>query len=264
MMNGKIMREQTVPGEFRWFNLRIYRINYIIHIYLTIVGGILVGLQFLPTVRRKSVLLHRINGYTCIILLIIGNICGGIISRRAFGGEINAQSAYYILAIMLIFSALMGYYNVKRNTRAHRKWMLRSVVYFSVVISARLIMLASRLIVSNIGTYYSLWRCDEVFFIVKDENTLIQQFPQCSSSTPSDNGLYVPVHASIYGGKLGTAAAVRVVQGMALWVATIIHMALVEAYIRSTESANSQRHGFVLEARDFDSEKTYSPRNSYW
>ncbi|KAJ3736574.1 hypothetical protein DFJ43DRAFT_632085 [Lentinula guzmanii] len=258
------MREQTVPGEFRWFNLPIYRINYIIHIYLTIVGGILVGLQFLPTVRRKSVLLHRINGYTCIILLIIGNICGGIISRRAFGGEINAQSAYYILAIMLIFSALMGYYNVKRNTRAHRKWMLRSVVYFSVVISARLIMLSARLIVSHIGTYYSLWRCDEVFFIVKDENTLIQQFPQCSSSTPSDNGLYVPVHASIYEGKLGTAAAVRVVQGMALWIATIIHMALVEAYIRSTESANSQRHGFVLEARDFDSEKTYSPRNSYW
>ncbi|KAJ3779001.1 hypothetical protein FB446DRAFT_711779 [Lentinula raphanica] len=264
MMNGKIMRAQTVPGEFRWFNLNIYRINYIIHIYLSIVGGILVGLQFLPNIRRKSVLLHRINGYTCILLLIIGNVCGGIISRRSFGGEINAQSAYYILAIMLIFAALMGYYNVKRNTRAHRKWMLRSVVYFSVVITARLIMMAARLIISNIGTYYSLWRCDEVFFVLKDANALVQQFPQCSSSDPSNNGLYVAVHASIYEGKLGLAAAVRVVQGMALWIATIIHMALVEIYIRSTESANYQRHGFVLEARDFDSDKTYSPRNSYW
>ncbi|KAF8826953.1 hypothetical protein HHX47_DHR5000573 [Lentinula edodes] len=215
MMNGKIMREQTVPGEFRWFNLKTYRINYIIHIYLSIVGGILVGLQFLPTIRRKSVLWHRINGYTCIILLIIGNVSGGIISRRAFGGEINAQTAYYILAIMLIFSALMGYRNVKRNTRNHRKWMLRSVVYFSVVITARLIMLASRLIISNIGTYYSLWRCDEVFFVLQDEDTLVQRFAQCASSTPSDNGLYVPVHASVHEGKLGTASAVRVVQGMA-------------------------------------------------
>lgn len=118
--------------------------------------------------------------------------------------------------------------------------------------------------------------------MLKDEATLVQRFAQCASSTPSDNGLYVPVHASVHEGKLGTASAVRVVQGMALWVATIIHMALVEVYvgtlflvlllsislvdpqIRSTESANHQRHGFVLEARDFDSSKTYSPRDSYW
>lgn len=72
-------------------------------------------------------------GYTCIILLIIGNISGGIISRRAFGGEINAQSAYYILAIMLIFSALMGYRNVKRNTRNHRKWMLRKCILIDIL-----------------------------------------------------------------------------------------------------------------------------------
>jgi hypothetical protein len=264
MMNNRIMLQQTVPGEFRWFQLPMYRINYIIHIYLTIVGGILVGLQFMPAIRRKSVLLHRVNGYTCLILLIVGNISGGIISRRAFGGEINAQSAYYVLAIMLIFSALMGYWYVKKNTRAHRKWMLRSVVYFSAIISARLIMLAARLIVTEIGTYYSLWRCDEVLYVLKDENVLLQMFPQCTSPTPTDNGLYVAVHASVHEGPLGTAAAVRVVQGMSLWLATILHMALVETYIRSTESENYSRHGFVLEPRDYDSEKSvFSPRSSY-
>ncbi|KIK67900.1 hypothetical protein GYMLUDRAFT_36703 [Collybiopsis luxurians FD-317 M1] len=264
MMNQRIMVEQTVPGEFRWFNLSMYRINYIIHIYLTIIGGILVGPQFLPAIRRRSVFLHRLNGYTCLTLLIVGNICGGIISRRAFGGEINAQSAYYILAIMLIFSALMGYYQVKRNTRKHRKWMLRSVVYFSAIISARLIMLAARQIVTDIGTYYSLWRCDEVFFVLQDENNLRQMFPQCASTNPSDNGLYVPVHASVHEGNLGIASAVRVVQGMSLWVATIIHMALVEVYIQSTESSNYHRHGFVLEPRDFDSEAMFIRRNSNW
>ncbi|KIK51614.1 hypothetical protein GYMLUDRAFT_181213 [Collybiopsis luxurians FD-317 M1] len=241
----------------------------------------LVGLQFLPAIRRvrlllklcfaallivfqKSVLLHRLNGYTCLALLIVGNISGGIISRRSFGGEINAQSAYYILAIMLIFSGLMGYYQVKRDTRKHRKWMLRSVVYFSVIISARLIMLAARLIVTEIGTYYSLWRCDEVFFVLQDKDTLLQMFPQCASENPNENGLYVPVHASVHEGNLGLASAVRVVQGMTLWVATIIHMALVEIYVRITESLNFKRHGFVLEPRDFDSEAMFLRHNSNW
>jgi len=260
LMNPRIMVEQTVPGEFLWFDLRLYRVNYIIHIYLSIVGGLLVGLQFLPAIRRKSVFLHRMNGYVCLATLIVANITGGIISRRSFGGELNVQSAYYVLAIMYVFSALLGYWYVKRNTRAHRKWMLRSVVYFSVIISARLIMLASRLIVTEIGSYYSLWRCDEVFFILKNETELVSMFSQCNSTTPNENGRVVPVHASVHEGPLGTASAVRTVQGMTLWIATIIHVIAVEVYIRSTESANYSRHGFVLESRDYNNEKAYSPR----
>ncbi|KAF9076887.1 hypothetical protein BDP27DRAFT_705667 [Rhodocollybia butyracea] len=259
MMNGKTMHEQTTAGEFRWFSLTMYRVSYIIHIYLSIVTGFIVGLQFIPAIRRKYVFLHRLNGYVCLTLLIVGNACGGIISRRAFGGEINAQSGYYILAIMTIFSAFMGYWYVKRNTRAHRKWMLRSVTYFAAIITARVIMITARTIITEVGSYYSLWRCDEAFFVLKDENLLIQMFPQCSSSDPTDNGLYIPVHASIHEGKLGTASAVRVVQGMSLWVATLLHMALVETYIRSTESSNYHRHGFVLEPRE---EAAKPPRTS--
>lgn len=99
-------------------------------------------------------------------------------------------------------------------------------------------------------------------------------FPQCSSPTPHDNGIYVPVHASVYEGPLGTASSVRVVQGMTLWIALIIHMALCETYvcsvllilqlrhlkypqIRFTETSNYSRHGFVLEHRDYN-EKSWN------
>jgi len=257
------MVEQTVPGEFRWFHLSLYRINYTVHIYLSVVLGFFVGLQFLPAIRRKSVFLHRVNGYACLIILISASVTGAIIARRSFGGELNQQSAYYLLAIMSTFSALLGYWYVKRNTRAHRKWMMRSVVYFSVIISTKLMMLASRLIITEIGSYYSLWRCDEVFFVLKNETELVSMFPQCTSATPHENGLYVPVHASVHEGPLGTASAVRAVQGMNLWIATIIHVIAVEVYIRSTESANYSRHGFVLEPRDYNGEKTYSSRR-FW
>ncbi|EEB91648.1 hypothetical protein MPER_09963 [Moniliophthora perniciosa FA553] len=155
LMNPGKMRSMTVPGEFFWFNNQLFRINYILHIYLSILGGIFVGLQFLPRIRRKYVLLHRLNGYFVIITLIIGNVGGAIIARRTLGGEINAQSAYYILGIMTIVPLLIGFFFARRNTRLHRKWMLRAVVYFATVISGKLITLAANRIITNLGSFYS-------------------------------------------------------------------------------------------------------------
>ncbi|EEB87094.1 hypothetical protein MPER_15706 [Moniliophthora perniciosa FA553] len=66
-----------------------------------------------------------ITGYFVLVTLIVGNVCGAIVSRRSFGGELNQQSAYYILALMTVIPLIIGYWNVKRNTRLHRKWMLR-------------------------------------------------------------------------------------------------------------------------------------------
>lgn len=112
-------------------------------------------------------------GYGVLFCLVPGNIVGAISARRSFGGELNVQSAYYILAIMILYSGLLGIYNVKKDTRRHRKWMLRTssllsmgvhlikptqgmVVYFAAAITARLIMLAARQIITVVGTYYSV------------------------------------------------------------------------------------------------------------
>ncbi|ESK86443.1 hypothetical protein Moror_4950 [Moniliophthora roreri MCA 2997] len=264
-MDGAKMRTLTTAGEFFWFNMPLYLYNYIIHIYLTTVGGLLVGIQFIPTVRRRWVTLHRLNGYLVIGTLIVGNVSGGIISRRSFGGEINSQAAYYLLAIMTIVPLIIGYFYVKRNTRLHRKWMLRGVVYFSTVITGRLAGLAARKIISEVGSYYSLWRCDEILFVLKDLAVLTRRFPQClvSGNSLSEPSLYVPVHASVNEGKLGLASASRVTQGMVLWVATLIHVIGVEIYIRKTDSANYQRYGFALERRDFDPDKDDLPYLKY-
>ncbi|KAJ7579672.1 hypothetical protein C8J56DRAFT_963328 [Mycena floridula] len=155
-LNPKLTPGQTIPGEYFWLGRPVFKINYMIHIYLTIVGGIMVGLQFLPGFRRRAVILHRINGYFCLFCLLPGNITGGIVAYKSFGGEINCQTAYYTLTIMIVFSGLIGIYNVKKQTRAHRKWMLRMVSYFCSIITGRVIMLAGRAVISKIGTYYSV------------------------------------------------------------------------------------------------------------
>ncbi|KAJ7176390.1 hypothetical protein C8R43DRAFT_872881 [Mycena crocata] len=149
-------RTPTVLPPDTVFSIPTFKINLFIHIYLSTIGGIFAVLQFLPVIRRKMVIIHRLNGYGVIFCLIVGNISGAIVARRSFGGEINAQSGYYILGLMIAFSGCMGVYNVKKDTRRHREWMLRMVVYFAAAVSGRLIMLAASEIITRIGTYYSV------------------------------------------------------------------------------------------------------------
>jgi len=236
-----------VPGEWFWFQRPLYKYNLFIHIYLTTLGGIGAPLQFLPAMRRRYVTLHRLNGYGVLFCLIVGNICGSIIARRSFGGELNVQSAYYILGIMVVFSGIVGIYNVKRDTRRHRKWMLRMVVYFAAVISARLIMLASAQVVTELGSYFSVWRCDEVLNLLSDPEARQSTYPQCVADGADPSSVWVTVHASVNNGPLYQAAAYRAVNGMALWIATLIHIVAVEFYINVTEKANQVRLGYVLE-----------------
>ncbi|ESK94359.1 hypothetical protein Moror_8169 [Moniliophthora roreri MCA 2997] len=266
LMDPVKMKTWTTPGEFRWFELLVYKVNYGCHIYFSIVGGLLVGLQFLPSIRRKHIRLHRLNGYLVIALLVPANIAGGVIARRAFGGEISTQAAYYVLTVMIVFALLCGGYYAKVNTKLHRKWMLRAIVYFSVPITGRIIMNIAMAIISNMGDFYSLWRCDEILFVLKDLKTLTERYPQCLPSgdvprTLVTPGRYVPVLASIHQGALEDASAKRVTHGMTLFLAALIHVAAIEFYLQMTDKANFQRCGFALEPQDFELERD-TPRMS--
>ncbi|KAF9029709.1 hypothetical protein BDZ89DRAFT_927858, partial [Hymenopellis radicata] len=63
MFNMAVMQTMTIPGEWFWLGTKkFFHVNYSIHIYLSCIGGIFVLLQFLPAIRRRFVLFHRING----------------------------------------------------------------------------------------------------------------------------------------------------------------------------------------------------------
>ncbi|KAF7361274.1 hypothetical protein MSAN_01159800 [Mycena sanguinolenta] len=240
---------QLVPGEWFWFQEPMYKYNLFIHIYLTTLGGLGAPLQFFPAMRRRAVVLHRLNGYGVLFCLIVGNICGSIIARRTIGGELNVQSGYYLLGIMVVVSGILGFYYVKKDTRQHRKWMLRMVSYFAAVITARVCMLAACEIITDIGTYFSIWRCDEIINLLPDPNAVQSSFPQCVGVNTAS--VWAAVHASTRDGPLHKASAVRATMGMALWIATFLHIVGVEYYIHKTEAANQVRLGFALEPLDF-------------
>jgi len=61
---------------------------------------VLAILQFVPIVRQKLLISHRINGYLTTILLITGNVGALMIAHYAFGGALSTQAAAGTLAIL--------------------------------------------------------------------------------------------------------------------------------------------------------------------
>jgi len=252
MMNPANVRHLTVSGEWFWYRQPVYKPCIFIHIYLSIISGIFAVFQFLPAIRRRAMILHRINGYMVLILLAASTIGGAVVARRAFGGDLNVQSAFYVITILIIGSAAMGILNVRR-TRTHRKWMLRTVAFAAIPITARLTTISARHIISDIGSYYAVWRCDQLLYVMSDVVAVNQTYPQCVLPGVDIANEYVAVRASVKGTGLAYASTVRLTFGMALWVATVIHIAGVEFYIRKSDSSNRHRRGFVLERGDDES-----------
>ncbi|QRV87523.1 hypothetical protein RhiJN_15541 [Ceratobasidium sp. AG-Ba] len=208
---------KTVPGESN-----LVRDDHLSDIALP---------QFIPAIRRRKIILHRINGYIVFFTLIPGSVAGSIVARRAFGGDLNSEAAYYTLGFMIGPAGMLGIYFARVNVALHREWMLRTMSYSGSVITARIITLMARAIISAIGTYYAMWRCDEITFLIQDSSVIKESFPVCVNATRPKR-TFVPVHASIHEDPINFGSTYRVVFGMALWLAILIHLAGTELYVR--------------------------------
>lgn len=86
-------------------------------------------------------MVHRINGYL-VLLLLLGGVSGAlIITGHAFGGEVSTQVVSGTVSVATIVSAALAYYNIKKlQIDQHRKWMLRAMFYMGSIITTRLAM----------------------------------------------------------------------------------------------------------------------------
>lgn len=123
----------AAPGECYWYNTySVYRVGIKMHLYTIVPAGALACVQFLPIVRHKLVLLHRINGYVTLVLALTGVAGAVMIAPVAFGGDVTIRGAVGLLAIMFVGSLSLAYYYIKRlRIDQHRAWMLRAWFYVS-------------------------------------------------------------------------------------------------------------------------------------
>ncbi|KAH7330652.1 hypothetical protein B0J17DRAFT_619972 [Rhizoctonia solani] len=232
-LNPSIMLKGIAPGEGYWFQRGVYRAGILVHVATTLTAGIIAVTQFVPIIRYKAIIVHRILGYIALFLLVIGTGSAFAIMRRSFGGDLGIQSAVIVLGTATLVSAFLAWINIKRlQIDQHRKWMLRTWFYAASIITVRILMIIIAQIISTIGEYYTLWNCGEVLYAINNNSTLLTEFYPMCSGAPLES-ILVPVPA-VWTIGLTVGSTLRASFGPSVWIGFIVHAFGVEIYIHLT------------------------------
>ncbi|ERF70778.1 hypothetical protein EPUS_08336 [Endocarpon pusillum Z07020] len=233
-----IQVSQTAPGEMYWFQKGSGRVGISIHLAAILPCAILAVLQFVPAIRQAMPSFHRINGRIVVALLLIANVGALMIARHSFGGTIDIQSAVGFLVMITTIGAALAYYNIRRlQIDQHRAWMLRTMVYMGTILTARVVLALSAVIVSSLGEYRNVWPCEMIEWTWKSygADDYLQSYPQCADNS-AINGTFAPVLANIFSSTdpAEIGASFQVPVGMAFWVSIALNMAGIELYLTLT------------------------------
>ena len=230
-----VWSKSSAPGEWYWYQHGIYRIGITLHLCTVVPAGILLVFQFIPAIRHRAILFHRINGYVSIILVLLGNVGALMIVRHSFGGDVSTQAGVGVLAIATTTGLFLAYYNIKKlQIEQHRAWMLRTVLYLGTIVTTRLIMIMSAVILSKIGSYHVLMTCGEILYMRSAEDVL-SKYPAClGADTMISDTQLVPVLVKFGSNIEEIGASLRLPFGMSLWIAMFLHAVGVEIYLALT------------------------------
>ncbi|KAI0863829.1 hypothetical protein F4860DRAFT_501776 [Xylaria cubensis] len=241
---AKSATSHAAPGECFYFLQEPYTVGIILHLATILPASLLVCIQFIPVIRRKATLLHRVNGYIIIILSVLSMAGVYIIAPRTFGGGFDAQGLLGALSITFLWALLMSYISIKRRQiDQHRAWMLRAWFWAGSIITGRLIaILVLKLLKSP--PYYAM-PCDKIDSMLQDRT--LDLYPEClsfySGANPHQN-VVVRAEFNHPTSVVEAAAALDAVFGMAYFVAFLLHLFGVEIYLHLT-SSETRHSGYV-------------------
>lgn len=89
------------------------------------------------------------------------------------------------------------------------------------------------MIISNSGGYQLAMPCGKIDFILEDESTMVQRYPECATYYDGSNpNQYAIVPASLSGqDAVQAAAALNLCAGGAFFLALMLHAVGVEIYV---------------------------------
>lgn len=241
------------PGEcYRYATRGAYQVGIQLHLYAMVPAGMLACVQFVPVVRHRLMLVHRINGYVTLLLGLAGVAGAIMIIPVAFGGDLAIRGSLGLAATMFVGSLSLAYYYIKRRRiDQHRAWMLRAWSYVSFVeqlntiqlgglitgwhkagsiVTVRFIILIAAVIISTDsgqGSFFQPKVCRELASYL-NSTVLLQRYPDCKSldAWVLVKPGYTPERPE------QVAAAVGLSSGLATWMAFSIHAVCVELYVR--------------------------------
>ncbi|KAI1336963.1 hypothetical protein F5Y15DRAFT_392833 [Xylariaceae sp. FL0016] len=228
---------QAAPGECFYWTQDFYTIGVMLHLAGILPAALLACVQFVPVIRHKAILVHRVNGYIVVILALVGTAGAIMITPRAFGGGIDVQTGAGALAIAFVWALAMAYINIKRlQIEQHRAWMLRAWFWAGSLITIRIIFFIA-LAIPKIDPQYYAMPCDKIDWMLGGQNQTLALYPDCQSFySGQDLTQHVAVKGTLTGAQnaVEVAAAMDATFGMAIWLGFLIHIVGVEIYLHLT------------------------------
>ncbi|KAK2865287.1 hypothetical protein FQN49_003731 [Arthroderma sp. PD_2] len=238
-----VFEHDAIPGQWYFTRMGRDRVGLLMHLGAVLPCGVLVVFQFVPIIRHKWILVHRINGYIIFVLLLVSHAGALMIMEHSFGGGFDIQSAVVTVVIACTVCFSLALYNIRcKQLEQHRAWMLRTMFYMGCIITIRIGLIISASILGALSHLrYDVWSCDQVQFTFKNGAAsavdaaakLAKFYPQCT--TPNSADLMVPVPASLtLSNPASAGAAFNLSFGTAIWMSFMLHALGVEIYLRLT------------------------------
>ncbi|KAG9605835.1 hypothetical protein KCU77_g583, partial [Aureobasidium melanogenum] len=223
----------AAPGEcYHWLQVP-FKIGMKLHLYTILPASLLVILQFIPVIRHKLILFHRMNGYAIVMLSLVSNAGTIIITRHAFGGDFATQTWTGAMVILTTVGYIMAWINIKLlQIDQHRAWMLRVWAWFSTIITIRIIMIISAQIISMSRDWYTVRPCAQIAFALGQSKTLVA-YPQCAEYF-NGNAPNLPVIVTAdfaSDNSMELSAALGIPFGAAGWLSLLLHTIAIETYV---------------------------------
>lgn len=126
-------------GECYFYTRGVAEMGLRIHLATVLPSGLLVVFQFVPAIRHKFIVIHRVNGYVILALSLVSTVGALMSARNAFGGGLDTQLALGVMGISFVVCLVLGYINIKRlQLEQHRAWMLRGWFYVRSAVPSHL------------------------------------------------------------------------------------------------------------------------------
>jgi hypothetical protein len=102
--------------------------------------------------------------------------------------------------------------------------------YLGTIITTRLIMIISALIITTLD-YYTTRSCDEIAFIYGSSSLFEKYYPQCSNPNQTVDGVVVVKAKFVVGRPEQIGASLGMSFGAAIWLALFLHLVGLEIYL---------------------------------
>lgn len=218
-----------------------WRVGMLMHLASVVPIGFLLPFQFLPIIRYKLMIWHRLAGYLLILLLLAGNVGACLAVDRAMGGSLELRAFTYVTAGLTTVSMLLAYINIKRlQIDQHRAWMLRGWVYAFLIVAARIIQIPTMDIVSWMGVFYVPMKCHSIDYILEQIQPGLASvfYPECANSPDYTVSVLANIHAEANEQGIPRlheiGAAVQITLPFATIFALFLHVFGVELYLHLT------------------------------